>query len=402
MQNQRILGLIPPSARQKHLALTAYFIGILLAFAIICFFSNNNQTIINGRVGGDFPAFYSAGMIINSGESERLYDPKTHQDNQSQFLASDVSKGYLIYAYPPFVAVIISPLAMLPYKVAYALYSLLMLGSLYLSSNYLKKLFPKLGIHTFQLFMLSLLFYPILRAVFGGQNTALSLLCFTASSYFLKINKPIKSGLFLGLWMFKIQFALPVVVLFLASKKFKILIGFLPIILIFYLLSTSIGGWYWPRWWLQDGVLPFVNLDQIANLHNFVTLQAFAQRILGNQNSNYLIVSRTVSIGLFIGLWIFWKRNHQFKLSACLALTSCLIVIISPHALYYDAGLTLIAGVFLAGKISPQLYIIMICISWLNLWSKDFPFQPTFLLILLMAILTTNRISAKNSNIEII
>ena len=62
-------------------------------------------------------------------------------------------------------------------------------------------------------------------AVALGQPMLLSLFCILASWYFYIKNKEILSGIFLGLGMLKITLCLPLLIFFLALKKWKLLVS---------------------------------------------------------------------------------------------------------------------------------------------------------------------------------
>ena len=56
-----------------------YSRGALLALAVafvVILVTGSGTTTLTGRVGGDYPAFYSAGQIIADGQAETLYSPR--------------------------------------------------------------------------------------------------------------------------------------------------------------------------------------------------------------------------------------------------------------------------------------------------------------------------------------
>ena len=77
-------------------------ISISIAFLVVLSTGSGPNTI-SGRIGGDFPAFYSAGQIIVAGEQRKLYSAETQRKYQKALLSDGI--GLLPFAYPPFVAV---------------------------------------------------------------------------------------------------------------------------------------------------------------------------------------------------------------------------------------------------------------------------------------------------------
>jgi len=56
-------------SRAAVLALAVAFLVVLL--------SGSGTTTLTGRIGGDYPAFYTAGQIVAAGEAANLYEPAT-------------------------------------------------------------------------------------------------------------------------------------------------------------------------------------------------------------------------------------------------------------------------------------------------------------------------------------
>ncbi len=106
---------------------------------------------------------------------DALYDPAA-QANAQVGLFADEDRGFLYFSYPPHVAAIYVPLAQLDYRVSFVAHTALMAGALVLGLWLLR---PLLGWveRNFEVAVAgSLLFYPMLRGVTSGQNTALTFL----------------------------------------------------------------------------------------------------------------------------------------------------------------------------------------------------------------------------------
>ena len=126
---------------------------------------------VTGRLGADYPAFYGAGRIIAQGDWNELYDAKRQLLVQEDLISGD--SGYLCFAYPPHVALVYWPFSLLNYRLSYTLHTLLMVGALLLTLHLIRPMINQVNQYYLCAFTLILFFYPILRSVLGGQNTAI-------------------------------------------------------------------------------------------------------------------------------------------------------------------------------------------------------------------------------------
>jgi len=94
-------AISPISARQRW-RLRVYPVASLLVLAVVVVLVTIATDPGDGRVGGDYPAFYAAGEIARSGDWDSLYDPAVQQQVQAGLI--DDEGGFLYFAYPPFVA----------------------------------------------------------------------------------------------------------------------------------------------------------------------------------------------------------------------------------------------------------------------------------------------------------
>ena len=93
-----------------------------------------------GRLGGDFPSFHAAGELVASGRGASLYDLAAQQAAQARYLPDG---DWLPFPYPPPLAAAHALLAPLPYGLAFAVHTALMIGALALAVRALR---PVLGL----------------------------------------------------------------------------------------------------------------------------------------------------------------------------------------------------------------------------------------------------------------
>lgn len=73
--------------------------------------------------------------------------------------------------------------------------------------------------HCFLIFTAELFYYPLFRAVTGGVNTPVSLLLIALRWRMAKENRDFLAKVFLGLLLFKPQYAVPLIGLFFLAKR---------------------------------------------------------------------------------------------------------------------------------------------------------------------------------------
>jgi len=181
----------------------------------------------------------------------------------------------------------------------------------------------------------------------GAQNTALSLLLIVACWYNVRGGRPYLAGLFLGLLFFKPQFALPLAGLFVLSGRWQVWLSAGVVATVIYGASTAGFGTAWVGDWLAL-VETFSRLDVQVNFADLVSWQGFVQALLGHDAPIARAVGWGLAAATVLGLsWIWFAGRRNGDIDAQFALASVAIVLISPHTLFYDSGLAIIAVIVL-------------------------------------------------------
>jgi Glycosyltransferase family 87 len=322
--------------RTRRLSVAA-LLGIAVGFAIFVGTSEGLRTVHGGRLGGDFPAFYSAGRILNAGEARLLYDQATQRRTQQGLFPSGES-GWLPFAYPPYVAVVYRPFAALPFVTAYVVYTLAMVGCCAGAVFFLSRLAPWCaGNRAFWLAAV-LTFYPLFRAVVGGQNTAISLLCAAGVTFALQRGRYTQCGVWLGLWLFKPQFAAVVTGAIVVAGYGAVLPGLLLTAAVTYGVGAIVSGPEWPLTWYRDGVVPFLPANLSFDGHHALSLRELTAQ-LGHPGL------ALPASALLLALGVVAIRRSRPPALPLVAGATCVALLVSPHAMYYDGGLALLAVV---------------------------------------------------------
>jgi len=322
--------------------------ALAAVFALALLSGDGATTMFGGRLGGDYPAFYAAGQIVAEGEAAHLYALETQRDYQKPLIGGQ--SGVLPFAYPPPLALLYAPLSQLPFRLSYAVHTLALVAALAGACALIARIYPQLVRHPFLLFFLALTAYPILRAVMGAQNTAFSLLLLALIWSRLLANRHYQAGIFLGLLFFKPQFALPLAGLFVLSGRWRVWLSAGVTALAIYGASTALIGTGWIGDWLAL-VETFARLDVAVNFADLVSWQGFVQALFGHTDTTAAALGWGLAGATALALaWLWFAGGRRGDISAQMALASVGLPLISPHTLYYDAGLALIAVVVLLGR----------------------------------------------------
>ncbi len=346
--------------------------GLFVGWALTITTSRGLSTV-SGGLGGDYPAFYAAGRIVLSGATDHLYDFAT----QRAFGAEFPNGGFLPFVYPPFVAALYAPLATFGYRTSFALFNLLSFFSLFASVRLLWPISPTIRRNSWLVLAGLFFFYPVLRGILGGQNTALSLLVVCGTWRLFYAERGVAAGLVLSVLSCKPQYLLPVVGAVFMARRFDAVLGVVCGMGVFYAAGAWISGWGWPIDWLGTA-RAFAVVDAQSNMANSVSLGQIPH-LLGFPNG-WIPMSLALSIWV---AWVAWKgRRGDFVV--VLGISQVAALLIAPHAMYYDLGIAAPAILLLADRGRPR------AAAWLWLGSASQFFAQTLVLspvILVLAIL---------------
>lgn len=365
----------------------------LLAANVIVAFRDTKETSSVRR--GDFPAFYAAAVIFSSGKQDHLYDEALQRDVQNHFFPA-LQGSFLPYAYPPFVAIILSPLAKLSPLTAKGVYTVIMIIFLGLTSVVITKLLHRHPRDAVIIFAIIFSFGPVLSGVSAAQNISISMMLYALACLIISRKgkySEFLAGLALGFWLFKPSFAPLLLFLALFGGCFSLLLGALIPAALYYALGAIEFGWSWPAEWLS-AARNFSKQDLITNCFQMVSIRGFTHAILQTFPFTFTLRFGINLAGLFLALIIFsltayrfllvlrLKATRQNALKELFFLLGPAVILLTPHALYYDLGLCLIPCFhYLSVKTDKAsfLLIIALLVMFLLALTRDmFPVSPMF------------------------
>src|SRR5215471_6466237 len=199
----------------------------LLAMCAVNFYTVWELRISVMQGYGDFAAFYTAGRLVQEGRSAELYDAQAQWELQQEFAASVATrKGPLPYVRPPFEALFFAPLASFRYSLAFLIWSLVKLGLL-LTVCYM--LVGKQGQRLWEPALeavLALGFFPIALDFLQGQDGILLLSILAVVLVLFRRGSDMFAGCILALGLFKFHLVIPLALIFLLRRQYKLLVGF--------------------------------------------------------------------------------------------------------------------------------------------------------------------------------
>ena len=380
----------------------AVAVALAIAF-VIALSSGSGADTAAGRLGGDYPAFYAAGRLITSDERAVMYDPVRQAATQQGLFprdagdTGDAGEGLLYFAYPPHTALAYVPLAHLPYRVSYALHTLFMVGATVAALYLVRPMLPLIDRHFALAVIGAVSFYPMYRSITGGQNTALTLLLLAGSWRAVETRRDAVGGVLLGLLLFKPQFALPLIGLHLLARRWRLGVSAALTAAACWGLGAVLLGFDWLGSWL-DSVRSFSDLDAHVNRRNAVSFLGVADAVFGVGDTWGRALGGMLALASVAALIASWRNVDRRSLCAPMMVALPAIVLISPHAMFYDAGLLVLplAAMSVARDAHVrEAAVVLWCAGLLDIAKHAIGLTPVFavtLAVLVVALFVARRL----------
>lgn len=301
-----------------------------------------------GRLGGDLPAFITAGRLAADGSWDSLYDEETQQAAQADLFEEE--DQLLPFVYPPFVAPVFRPLAAMPYRLAYLVHAVLMALALLSALVLIRPVFGWMRqLSLVVLFTASLTFYPLLRAVLGGQLSPVTLLLFAAVLRLEFEDRPVAAGAAAGLLLFKPSYGVPLALLLVAGRRLRMVGGWAATAGALYAIGAALMGPGWPaEWWAW--VNGFAPRNFAANATHFVSVPGFVGSLFGEGAGTAALVP-VAGVGGLAAAIVWYAAPDRPDLRVATAAAA--VIALAPQAQFYDAGVLLLPVALLAsGEVS--------------------------------------------------
>ncbi len=353
---------------------------------------------------GDFPAFYSAAVLAAQGQGTQLYSRHLQQEIENANWPS-LDGRYYAFAYPPFLAFFLKPLASfapLPAKTIFFIVQLLFFTLACLLLRERERLLRDRPIESMAILVS---FAPLFVGIVAGQGAALNLLFLLTAMALLSKSARWETdavlGFLLGLWLLKPQLAL---IAFLVSlfvcRPLAIFSGWLAGAAVFYAVGASVSGLLWPITWLNQ-TLAFGTEDFAANGFQMISLFAASGELfhsLGYSRALGQIAGQAVAMLLFVISLFLLLRSDDGRKSAALLLGP-LLLLCGGHVLFYECGLLLPALFFLSrgDKQIGVLAVVNLLVFFFCVLRESIPVQPLCLLVLCVLVASISSMLRKKT-----
>jgi len=321
--------------------------GLILALCLWSVYLWNIATLglwdrAGNLKGTDFLHFYTLGSLALAHRGADLYNLQAQAQLAAQRVPAAASIRYLPL-YPPQVSLFFAPFAELPYSGALILW-LALSSLLYGLCCYAAwRTCPNLRNQKLTVLILALAFPAFWHLIAWGQTSALALAFFTLAFISLRSQREFLAGLALGCIIFKPQLGFASAVVFMASRRWKIIFG----ALISASLQLAAAWLFYGSHPLRLWITTLLNTPNLLPLLEPKIYQTHSLRTFWTM----LIPWPSISVALYIisGLAVCvltvacWRSRLPLSLrySALLFAT----VLLAPHLTVYD--LVILAPAFL-------------------------------------------------------
>jgi hypothetical protein len=379
------------AAWQRRLTLYPRLILITIAasFVIVITAGSGSDTAA-GRVGGDFPAFYSAGTIVAEGNIDGLYEPAVQAAAQVDLLGGE--GGFIMYPYAPYVAGAYSAFSGLPYRTAYVIHTALMVAALVGALMLIRPMISVLDRWFSLVLGAAATAYPIFVGTSGGQNTALTLLLLAAVWRALAEDREAWAGVAIALLLYRPQYALPMLGLLFLGRHWRAVGTACIGATIIYAINAALAGPGWISTWI-NGVRPLLKADAEVNAVNEIAPVGFLHAILGADSTIAMIVGGAISVGIGLTLsWLWWKQ--RLDLDSRFAVTAAGLMLLGFHTIYYDSSLALFAVLLMLDRqlIDVRVTMAIWAVGMIQLFKEPLGMSPLAPVVLAVFALILSRL----------
>lgn len=338
--------LSPPqkTERRRVIVIFAIVISLLVQFGVVWMVRNK----INAGFS-DFCTLYTAGKIVSSPDSSRLYDLDLQRNLENSFKSPAAQTTFLPYNHAPFEALFFAQLARFSYPTAFWIFWAMNVPIVFLVFFLLRSAIPNVFKSPDLAILALAVFQPLLDAEGQGQDSIITLLLFALCFLNLTRGRPWVAGAALGLATYKPQYAIVMIAILVitSDRRWRILAGFVSSCLCAAALSLVAVGWHttigFPRF-LRTFAAHYDDVrDRTGEMPN---LRGLAYTTLSPHLSHQaltLLIQAISLVALVLTIWAL-RRNggigHGFSLKFALAITY--VFVFAYYAFFHDMTMLLI------------------------------------------------------------
>jgi Glycosyltransferase family 87 len=303
----------------------------------------------------NFTMFYAAGEMVRTGQTAALYDLSVQYRVQKQIAPEvRIRRGPLPYNHPPFEALLFLPFTLVPYWPAYLLWTTVNLVLVVATLTLLRKQAPEIqGWPPVFAGLAAAAFPPMVSSLIQGHDCILLLFLYVVALAAFEREHDVVSGAVLAAGLFRLQLALPLL-LILAVRRWRLLLGFVPVAAALAALSVAMIGWHGAFGYVQvvlslekSGAGGSIVAAGMPNLRGMIAGVPGINAALGT-----LLTAVSSIVVVAVAMWRMRSRQNSARFSFTLATLAALLV--SYHALTYDLVLLFPAVLLLFAAPAPD------------------------------------------------
>ena len=362
-----------PSTPERHRAFKLIFVPLLIfsLFAQCAVVWTQLDDIRGGYF--DFVLYYSGAKILNDGNGAQLYDLQVQREYQKEFGVANQNRD-LPFNHLPYELLLLLIPAKFSFPVAHSLWAAI---NILLLAVILLRLSPFVeGRHRWLFALMLFAYFPTLTALKMGQDSVITTFLLVETFVSLKRKRYAIAGGLLALGLYKPQFVLPMIGIFLLHRRWSSIFGFLFTGLLLGVLSLAMVGWNGLRG-LFSLWLPMVQRGHVVWPELMTNLRGLMYMILdlGGLSGATNILTLGFSILVYVIALRLWprsadERNELFNLRFALAVA--MTALVSFHLYSYDGTLLAIPLIIMLNQIlkDPNPYpvrhrvFLAILIAW--------------------------------------
>ncbi len=309
--NQRRLEIYP--------RITVVLFIVITVTILLQWFIGNNTAHLPIT---DFSVYWITSYLALHGQSLSVFDPATFCRN-FQPLVPTSTCGYQ-WLYPPSFYLLIFPLALLPYWLAYLMFMGVSVGGFVLMMRRLI---------TGRIAMVCLAAFPGLWInVLSGQNGCLT--AALAGTALLNLERrPILSGVFVGFLSIKPHLALLFPVALVAARAWRTLFVATGVATAWMMFSMVVLGTGVLEGWINNFRIARAILEWTETIRMMPTVFSLL-RLSGSSTMVAYMGQIVIAVMTFTSVWTLWRRNIPPTLKYAALVTGNLLM--SPYLLEYD------------------------------------------------------------------
>lgn len=291
----------------------------------------------------DLLVYYGAGHLVLAGHGAEVYTASVLRQVEQQFVHTGTVKPEATFLYPPYVALLLAPLAAVPLVAAYVLWAALSAGMLALSLFLLGRYVGWTGESRVLLWVATLAFLPAFAAIVQGQVSAAILLALTVSLVAARSGRDDLAGVALALALIKPPYVVPLLIVFLLRRCWRVVAAFVMTALVLALAPLTVLGWGANGLYLHTllmasrlrttggGWAPAANHDLVG----------FTRLLLPEPTAT--VVAALLGLMAVVALGVVALQSAHLDRPFAVAVTVGLLI--NPHVLVHDLTIALIPAV---------------------------------------------------------